>query len=79
MRAAPGSADRQRRRLALVWGVAAAVGSSTVLTASHLAYTALRVVGAAYMIWMGAGMLRDSLKRSRPLMPGGEGVRAEAG
>lgn len=55
---------------ALLWGVAAAAGASAVLTASHLAYTALRVAGAAYMIWMGAGLLRRSLKRGVPPTPG---------
>ncbi|MGF1430539.1 LysE family translocator [Kitasatospora sp. LaBMicrA B282] len=49
----------------LVWGAAAAVGVSAVLTASHLLYTALRVAGAGYMIWLGAGFLRQSLRRRR--------------
>ena len=43
---------------ALVWGAAAATGVSVLLTASHAAYTALRIVGAAYLLWMGIGMLR---------------------
>ncbi|MEY9929945.1 threonine/homoserine/homoserine lactone efflux protein [Catenulispora sp. GP43] len=43
---------------ALVWGAAAATGVSMLLTASHDAYTALRVVGAVYLLWMGFGMLR---------------------
>jgi threonine/homoserine/homoserine lactone efflux protein len=43
---------------ALVWGAAAATGVSMLLTASHAAYIALRVVGAAYLLWMGVGMLR---------------------
>jgi threonine/homoserine/homoserine lactone efflux protein len=29
-----------------------------LLTASHAAYLALRVVGALYLLWMGIGMLR---------------------
>jgi threonine/homoserine/homoserine lactone efflux protein len=48
---------------ALIWGFAAAVGASAVLTASHLVYTGLRVIGAAYMIWLGASMFWQSLKR----------------
>lgn len=52
----------------LVWGVAAAVGASAVLTASHLLYDALRVAGAAYLAWLGIGMLRRTLKqRGRPV------------
>lgn len=43
---------------ALVWGAAAATGVSVLLTASHAAYTGLRVVGAVYLLWMGIGMLR---------------------
>jgi len=39
---------------ALVWGGAAAVGISALLMASTIAYTVLRVAGAAYMIWMGS-------------------------
>ncbi|MFJ9840488.1 LysE family translocator [Kitasatospora sp. NPDC101155] len=51
----------------LVWGVAAAVGASAVLTASHLLYDALRVAGAGYLAWLGIGMIRRTLKeRGRP-------------
>ncbi len=48
---------------ALVWGVAAATGVSVLLTASHTAYLALRVLGAAYLVWMGGRMLLDALRR----------------
>jgi threonine/homoserine/homoserine lactone efflux protein len=41
----------------LVWGAAAAVGVSALLTASEAAYTALRLVGAAYMLWLGGRLL----------------------
>ncbi|RKT09332.1 threonine/homoserine/homoserine lactone efflux protein [Streptomyces sp. 1114.5] len=52
----------------LVWGVAAAVGATAVLTASHLLYDALRVAGAGYLAWLGIGMLRRTLKqRGRPV------------
>ncbi|MEU1230509.1 LysE family translocator [Streptomyces sp. NPDC005828] len=51
----------------LVWGVAAAVGASAVLTASQLLYDALRVAGAVYLAWLGIGMIRRTLKeRGRP-------------
>ncbi|MBL1074298.1 LysE family translocator [Nocardia sp. 2] len=48
----------------LIWGAAAAAGISAVLTASNLAYMLLRIVGAIYLIWMGASMLRAALRRS---------------
>ncbi|MFF0753011.1 LysE family translocator [Streptomyces sp. NPDC004267] len=63
----------------LVWGVAAAVGASAVLTASRLLYDALRVAGAAYLAWMGIGMIRQTLKeRGRPASADAAGDRAGA-
>jgi threonine/homoserine/homoserine lactone efflux protein len=47
----------------LVWGVAAAVGVSALLSASQLGYDAVRAAGAAYLIWLGAGMLRRTWRR----------------
>lgn len=40
-----------------VWGAAAAVGVSALLTASQLAYDVLRYAGAAYLVWFGARLL----------------------
>jgi threonine/homoserine/homoserine lactone efflux protein len=37
----------------------AALGVSAVLAASPLAFTALRVVGGAYLVWLGIGALRS--------------------
>ncbi|MFC7273588.1 LysE family translocator [Paractinoplanes rhizophilus] len=48
---------------ALTWGAAAAVGVSALLTASEVAYTALRVAGAAYMIYLGVRMVCGALRR----------------
>ncbi|MFJ8209118.1 LysE family translocator [Streptomyces sp. NPDC096033] len=64
----------------LVWGMAAAVGASAVLTASRLLYDALRVAGAVYLAWLGIGMLRRTLKeRRRPASADtAEGAGAEA-
>lgn len=45
---------------ALIWGVAAAIGASTLLTASETAYTVLRWSGAAYLIWLGLRLLRNT-------------------
>ena len=40
-----------------VWGAAAAVGVSALLTASQAAYDALRYAGAAYLVWFGLRLL----------------------
>jgi threonine/homoserine/homoserine lactone efflux protein len=47
---------------ALIWGAAAAVGVSALLAASDVAYTALRISGAAYMIYLGVRMLRQGVR-----------------
>ena len=47
----------------MVWGAAVAVGVAGLLAASAAAYTVLRWVGAAYLVWLGLKMLlkpRDS-------------------
>jgi threonine/homoserine/homoserine lactone efflux protein len=41
----------------LIWGAAAAVGVSALLVASRMAYDAVRVAGAVYLVWLGATML----------------------
>ena len=41
----------------LVWGLAIALGLSAVLAASHMVYTLLKWAGAAYLLWMGLGLL----------------------
>jgi threonine/homoserine/homoserine lactone efflux protein len=38
----------------LVWALATAAGVAALLAASHPAFVALRVVGAAYLVWLGA-------------------------
>ncbi|HEV2438753.1 MAG TPA: LysE family translocator [bacterium] len=37
----------------LLWGLAAALGISAVLAASHTAYAVLRAIGAAWLVWLG--------------------------
>lgn len=62
----------------LVWGVAAAVGAGALLTASTLAYTALKWAGAAYLVWMGLKMIarpRDRFE-SGAAAPSSGGVAA---
>lgn len=51
----------------LVWGVLAAVGLSTLLAASQVAYDVLRWAGAAYLVWMGARMLWQSRRKGEEL------------
>lgn len=40
-----------------VWGLAAAVGLGALLAASETAYTVLRWIGAAYLLWLGLKLL----------------------
>jgi threonine/homoserine/homoserine lactone efflux protein len=46
-----------------VWGAAAAVGVSALLTASQLAFDVLRFAGAAYLLWLGVQLLVQALRR----------------
>lgn len=47
---------------ALIWGAAAAAGVSALLAASSVAYTVVRVAGAAYLVWLGIGFLRRAAR-----------------
>ena len=44
----------------LVWGIAAAAGLAALLVASRPAFVALRLAGAAYLVWLGALALRSA-------------------
>jgi threonine/homoserine/homoserine lactone efflux protein len=46
----------------MVHVTAAAIGISALLAASSAAFNAVKWVGAAYIVWMGIGMLRSKLK-----------------
>lgn len=48
----------------LVWGVLSAVGLSALLKASAVAYTTLKIAGAAYLVWLGVAALRQSRRRA---------------
>lgn len=61
----------------LVWGTASIVGLTALLTASEVAYNAVRVLGAAYLIWLGATALWKTLPRNRK--PVTEDVQVPAG
>ncbi len=49
----------------LIWGFAASVGIGALLAASRLAYDSLRVVGALYMLWLGARMLAGAFAKPK--------------
>lgn len=49
----------------LAWGLMAALGLGAVLAVSETAYTLLRIAGAAYLLWLGIGMLRAALSAER--------------
>jgi threonine/homoserine/homoserine lactone efflux protein len=41
----------------LIWGAAAALGLAALLQASAMAFNILKWAGAAYLVWLGLGML----------------------
>lgn len=45
----------------LAWGVLASVGLGAVLAVSEIGYQLLKFAGAAYLIWLGAQMLRSAI------------------
>lgn len=53
----------------LVWGLAAAVGVSAVLTASHILYEGLKIAGAAYLVYLGVRMLWSAWRGDPHLEP----------
>jgi threonine/homoserine/homoserine lactone efflux protein len=48
----------------LIWTVAAAFGVAALVRESALAFTVLKLMGAAYLIWLGLGALRAARRRS---------------
>src|SRR4051794_32967175 len=48
------------------WALAAAAGVTALLRASEPAFLALRIVGAAYLVWLGALALRAAVRGSAP-------------
>ena len=56
-----------------VWGAAAAVGVSALLTASEVGYDVLRWAGAAYLVWFGVRLLRRAARPAGPVDAGDDG------
>ena len=50
----------------LAWALAAAFGVSAILAASTTLYQILKVVGAAYLCWLGVRMIEKSINKERP-------------
>ncbi len=65
-----------------VWTIAAAVGVASLVRASGVAFTVLKLVGAFYLIWLGIQALRAARGQAGdghmagPLTPSGMGARA---
>ena len=49
----------------LVWATASLVGLTALLTASRWAYDAVRIAGAAYLVWMGATTMWRTFSRRK--------------
>lgn len=66
----------------LIWTVAAALGVAALVRESAVAFTALKLVGAAYLIWLGVQALlaaRHHLPHALPSGPRGSTLGAAGG
>jgi RhtB (resistance to homoserine/threonine) family protein len=52
-----------------VWTIAAAVGVASVVRASEVAFTVLKLIGAAYLVWLGVQALRAAGHADSDLRP----------
>lgn len=51
-----------------IWGAAAAVGAAALLAASEIAFVVLKIVGAAYLIYLGVSMIVASFRHQVPVL-----------
>ena len=59
----------------VLWAIAAALGLSALIRASHTGYLALRIVGAVYLVTLGVQALRQRHPSVKPISGrGGRGV-----
>jgi threonine/homoserine/homoserine lactone efflux protein len=54
----------------LVWALATAAGVAALLVASHPAFVTLRMVGAGYLLWLGATALLGRRRHAHAPQPG---------
>jgi threonine/homoserine/homoserine lactone efflux protein len=62
-----------------VWTLAASAGIVTLLTASEPAFRALKLAGAAYLVWLGAQSLYSALRRRGEAADGREARGGSSG
>ena len=55
----------------LAWGAAVALGLGVLLEASTLAFVILKWAGAAYLVWLGIGLVLKPRDRFEPAAPAG--------
>lgn len=63
----------------LIWGAAVSLGLGALLQASEWAYTLVKFAGAAYLMWLGIGLLwkpRTSLNLDGASIPSGLAAHA---
>jgi RhtB (resistance to homoserine/threonine) family protein len=61
-----------------VWAVSAAIGVAALLAASAAAFTIVKVVGAAYLLYLGVRALRAASRRADASEPSASTGRAES-
>jgi threonine/homoserine/homoserine lactone efflux protein len=62
-----------------VWAIATAAGVAAVLHASEPAFLALKIVGAGYLVFLGAQALLAAFRGREPALYGMDGARVEPG